>query len=322
MFIVDSKVFLLSRIDILRNLPNEENRVYRVDEVCVPLWSGFFPERETLFPTDRSQKEHLSCHDACPYKSRATKTKARRTEIQDAPGRSIADEPWVFARISNLFSCRTTIWGPWKWLLSKVCVGRRHLDQKSSLSTSGKERNLEKPDLVWGGVGGCDREPGWTSPKKVKAKYRIKPRKTHQKKYYSGKKKRHTIKSQVLVDKATQKILCTSFCPGKKHDFRLWKESQVHIPPKTSLMADTGYMGIKKQHANSHLPHKRRKQKKLSKEQKQENQHHAKKRALNEHVIGRLKRFKILSDRYRNRRKRFGLRFNLIAGIHNFELLG
>ena len=43
-------------------------------------------------------------------------------------------------------------------------------------------------------------------------------------------------------------------------------------------------------------------------------------RALNENVIGRLKRFKILSDKYRNRRKRFGLRFNLIAGIQNWEL--
>jgi hypothetical protein len=43
-------------------------------------------------------------------------------------------------------------------------------------------------------------------------------------------------------------------------------------------------------------------------------------RALNENVIGRLKRFKILTDKYRNRRKRFGLRFNLIAGIHNWEV--
>jgi hypothetical protein len=43
-------------------------------------------------------------------------------------------------------------------------------------------------------------------------------------------------------------------------------------------------------------------------------------RILAEHVIGKVKIFKILSDRYRNRRKRFGLRFNLIAGIYNFEL--
>lgn len=43
-------------------------------------------------------------------------------------------------------------------------------------------------------------------------------------------------------------------------------------------------------------------------------------RVLNENVIGMLKRFKIISDRYRNRRKRFGLRFNLIAAIYNMGL--
>jgi hypothetical protein len=42
-------------------------------------------------------------------------------------------------------------------------------------------------------------------------------------------------------------------------------------------------------------------------------------RVLNEFVIGLIKRFKFVSDRYRNRRKRFGLRFNLIAGICNYE---
>ena len=44
------------------------------------------------------------------------------------------------------------------------------------------------------------------------------------------------------------------------------------------------------------------------------------KRITNEHVIGKLKRFNILSYRYRNRRKRFGLRVNLISAIYNFEL--
>lgn len=43
-------------------------------------------------------------------------------------------------------------------------------------------------------------------------------------------------------------------------------------------------------------------------------------RVLNENVIGKVKRFKIVADRYRKRIKRFGLRFNLIAGIYNSEL--
>ncbi|KJW07148.1 putative transposase [Orientia tsutsugamushi str. UT144] len=43
-------------------------------------------------------------------------------------------------------------------------------------------------------------------------------------------------------------------------------------------------------------------------------------RVVNENVIDMLKRFKIIADKYRNRRKRFGLRFNLISSIYNFDL--
>jgi len=66
---------------------------------------------------------------------------------------------------------------------------------------------------------------------------------------------------------------------------------------------------------------KKTKKKPLSKEDKKKNlQLCSDERALNENVIGMIKRFKIISDRYRNRRKRFGLRFNLLEGIYNFEL--
>ena len=65
---------------------------------------------------------------------------------------------------------------------------------------------------------------------------------------------------------------------------------------------------------------KKSKKKPLTKEDKKQNRELSAQRALNENVIGSIKRFKIVADKYRNRRKRFGLRFNLIAGIHNFEL--
>ncbi|HHI5328753.1 TPA: transposase family protein [Legionella pneumophila] len=58
----------------------------------------------------------------------------------------------------------------------------------------------------------------------------------------------------------------------------------------------------------------------LAKEDKNKNCELSSKRVLNENVIDMLKRFKIIAVRYRNRRKQFGLRFNLIAGIYNFEL--
>ena len=51
------------------------------------------------------------------------------------------------------------------------------------------------------------------------------------------------------------------------------------------------------------------------------NKEQAKKRVVVEHVIDHIKKFKILNTKYRNRRKRFGLRFNLICGIYNYENL-
>ena len=69
------------------------------------------------------------------------------------------------------------------------------------------------------------------------------------------------------------------------------------------------------------IPKKRKKKQPLSKQERKDNQKLSSKRVIIENVIGMLKRFKIHSERYRNRRKRFGLRFNLIAGIYNYELL-
>jgi hypothetical protein len=122
------------------------------------------------------------------------------------------------------------------------------------------------------------------------------------------------------VDKRSGKIICTDFCNGKKHDFQLFKDSKVRWNRNICGIVDTGYMGIKKLHSSSLIPTKRSAKKPLTKDLKLLNRNIASERALNENVIGSLKRFKILSDRYRNRRKRFGLRFNLIAGIHNLEV--
>lgn len=119
--------------------------------------------------------------------------------------------------------------------------------------------------------------------------------------------------------KKSRKIICTSFTNGKKHDFRLLKESKVRVRPEVKILTDTAYQGLAKIHANSELPKKRSKKNPLSKEDKQNNRKLSSERVINENVIGSLKRFKIIADKYRNRRKRFGLRFNLIAGIHNLE---
>lgn len=78
---------------------------------------------------------------------------------------------------------------------------------------------------------------------------------------------------------------------------------------------------MQKLHSKSELPKKKSKKNPLIKDDKKRNQRLASERVINENVIGMLKRFKIIADKYRNRRKRFGLRFNLIAGIYNLELI-
>jgi IS5 family transposase len=116
-------------------------------------------------------------------------------------------------------------------------------------------------------------------------------------------------------------VICTTFTNGKRHDFRLFKESKVHCRENTEILADTGYQGIGKIHALSELPKKRSKKHPLTKEDKHNNHRIASERVANEQVIGVLKRFRIIAEKYRNRRRRFGLRWNLITGIYNFELM-
>lgn len=123
-----------------------------------------------------------------------------------------------------------------------------------------------------------------------------------------------------MIDKKTKQVICTNFSNGKKHDFRLFKESKILIHHKVKVITDTGYQGIQRIHNNSELPKKRNKKNPLTKNDKKNNRRLAKARVVNENVIGMLKRFKIIADKYRNRRKRFGLRFNLIAAIYNLEL--
>ena len=85
-------------------------------------------------------------------------------------------------------------------------------------------------------------------------------------------------------------------------------------------LADSGYQGILDWHANSQTPAKKSKLHPLTQEQKASNHEISKKRIFVENVIRKLKIFRILSERYRNRRKRFRLRFNLIAAIYDLEL--
>jgi len=85
-------------------------------------------------------------------------------------------------------------------------------------------------------------------------------------------------------------------------------------------MADTGFQGIEKIHAKSELPRKRSKRNPLTEEDRRRNRAISSGRVANERAIGFVKHFRIVSEKYRGRRRRFRLRFNLVAGICNYDL--
>ena len=122
-----------------------------------------------------------------------------------------------------------------------------------------------------------------------------------------------------MVDLKNGEIISLAFANGKKHDFQLFKDSLVHARAETLLEADAGYQGLAQMHTNSLLPKKRSKNRPLSQQERKENREISRKRIFVEHAIRFIKRFRILSERYRNRTKRFALRFSLIAGICYFD---
>lgn len=110
-------------------------------------------------------------------------------------------------------------------------------------------------------------------------------------------------------------------CKGSIHDFSLYKQTCPDwLPKNTSYLADSGYQGIAKRHDHTFIFCKKPKGGELLALCKQANQYLAKCRILVEHKIGLIKMFKIVAQRYRNRRQRYDLIIKLFAGFVNFEL--
>ena len=139
-----------------------------------------------------------------------------------------------------------------------------------------------------------------------------------QNKCYSGKKKTHTVKAQVVID-ANLRILCVAISMTNMHDFKLFKHSKLPIKRDLLVCVDTGYLGIHKIHNKVEIPKKRTKLNPLSVADKIANKKKSSKRIPIEHINAKIKAFKIVSQKYRNRRKRFGLRFNLICSLINWD---
>ncbi len=124
----------------------------------------------------------------------------------------------------------------------------------------------------------------------------------------------------MVINRKTEEIICIAVYNGKAHDRAIFRET-LNINPSITVLADSGYRGIHKDHSNSLYPlrHKEDKARMSDEERHRYNKAISTPRMKIEHIIGRVKIFKIASERYRNHRKKFALRFGLICGIVNYQ---
>lgn len=145
------------------------------------------------------------------------------------------------------------------------------------------------------------------------------------KEFYSGKKKRHTLKTQIVIERNKGQILeISSPTPGSIHDYKLFQMSQLgeRLPRDKPCHFDKGYQGAKKDYPflNLFIPKKANRRYKLTKEDKVRNKILNRIRIKIEHSILKCKKFKILSQKHRHSLKDYCQRFQLIAGIINFQV--
>ena len=152
-----------------------------------------------------------------------------------------------------------------------------------------------------------------------------KKRKTH----YSGKKKRHTVKTQLSVNEKGLIVHKTNHARGRRHDYDIFKRSRPKLPEGVRPGVDLGYDGIQKDfpELDAMIPFKRRggrnkKGNQLTPEQKLFNSALSKARVVVEHTISRVKKFNIFGQEFRNRLRHYDLMTDIVSGLINFRIMG
>jgi hypothetical protein len=144
------------------------------------------------------------------------------------------------------------------------------------------------------------------------------------KSYYSGKKKKHTVKTQIMVNKKGVILHKTKHQRGKKHDYDIFKKKgPPPIPREVEIGVDLGYLGIKKDYPDMKvkIPVKKPKGKKLASKEKRYNKKLRKERVIVEHTISRMKKYRIMREEFRNKLTRYNNMTSIVCGLVNFTLL-
>ena len=146
-----------------------------------------------------------------------------------------------------------------------------------------------------------------------------------QRKHYSGKHKDHTLRNLIVANEQTAILWLSPTKPGARHDYHRFKQTQLGhcIPPEVGVWVDLGFRGIQKDypHLDVAIPHKSSKKHPLTPDQKAENQVIGSGRIIAEHALAGVKRFRCLTDTYRNKGQALADQFMLIAcGLWNYHL--
>jgi len=154
-------------------------------------------------------------------------------------------------------------------------------------------------------------------------------RKTH----YSGKKKKHTVKTQLTVNKQGLIVHKSRHAKGSTHDYALYKHSHPKLPKEVTSKLDLGYLGIETDYPllDCVLPFKKKtpgrgkvgvKAEALSEAQKLFNKLLASARVVVEHTNSRVKKFRIFGEEFRNRLRNYDPMTEIVCGIVNFRISG
>ena len=141
--------------------------------------------------------------------------------------------------------------------------------------------------------------------------------------WFSGKKKTHTIKSQVAVDDATGEVLdIPDSVPGPTADITVLKESEVlkKLPEGVGAMGDCAYQSIADLHPKGYSPRKKPRGKDRPKEDVAYNTAFSRRRIIVENTNNRLRRYQSLSQTDRNHRQNHTARVRAVAGLVNRQI--
>ena len=140
--------------------------------------------------------------------------------------------------------------------------------------------------------------------------------------YFSGKKKKHAVKTQLMVNNHGLIIHKTNHKKGRRHDYDIYKKNRPVTPNQVVNVFDLGYLGVEKDFPDlkSSMPNRKKRKQDLSQEEKGCNQNHSRKRIVIEHAICRMKKYRIMSDIFRNKLRKHNGMSDIVSGLANYRI--